>query len=81
MKNELFENIKNNLEKYRFNVENFNPLALPIRLTLIPFSFQILPFAYTIKVIDLEHNTEIGKFQVSFDGKNVSFKVVEVRIG
>lgn len=81
MTNELFEKIKDNLEKYRFEIENFNPLALPIRLTLFPFSLQVLPFNYKVRIIDLENNNVIARIGFNFDGKNFNFKIIEVKIG
>ena len=81
MTNELFEKIKDNLEKYRFEIENFNPLALPIRLTIFPFGLEVLPFDYTLRVIDLESNKVIARVGFNFDGKNFNFRIIEVKIG
>lgn len=68
------------LEKYRLEIENFNVLALPIQIKLIPFQIKVLPFDYTILVKDLEKNTVVAKLLLSYDGKNLQLKGLEIKI-
>ncbi len=72
------EKLKEELERYRIEIEGLNPLALPIRISLFPFKIQVLPFEIKLKFINIELNKLHFILKLSYDGKNFSAVIDQI---